>query len=223
MKKSIKYLALVYLTAPSLLFINSAHAVEGLSANFGATSNYLWRGIEQTNGSAAISGGIDYNASSGAYAGIWASNADWADGMTYELDLYGGYTGNINENITYDIGFIYYAYPDETSGDADFSEVYGSISLNNFDIGLAVLTSGNEADFGDTLYANIDYTISLPNEADIILHIGSYSGDWLTDDAIDYGISLQKSGFTLGASATNLDDAAGDLKVYLAYAIDIDL
>lgn len=143
--------------------------------------------------------------------------------MTYELDFYGGFSGNINDNVSYDVGFIYYAYPDETSGDADFSEVYGSISFSALTLGVAVLTSGEGADAGDTIYASADYAISLNNEAEVNLHIGSYSGDWLAEDSIDYGVSISKSGFTLGASATDLDGAAGDVKVYVSYAVDIDL
>jgi uncharacterized protein (TIGR02001 family) len=143
--------------------------------------------------------------------------------MTYELDLYGGFGGDISENVSYDVGFIYYAYPDETSGDADFSEVYGSVSFDALTLGVAVLASGEGADAGDTIYTTVDYAIELSNEAEVALHLGSYSGDWLAEDSIDYGISLSKSGFTFGASKTDLDGAAGDLKVYVSYSVDIDL
>ena len=83
----------------------SSYAQAEWSANVAATSNYLWRGFEQTGGDAAVSGGVDYAAESGFYAGTWVSNASWADGMTYELDLYAGYGGEIN-GIGYDIGYI---------------------------------------------------------------------------------------------------------------------
>lgn len=211
----------IAVTLGSLLLSTSAIAVEGLSANVGATSNYLWRGLEQTGGKAAVSGGIDYEASSGFYVGTWASNADWADGMTYELDFYGGFGGSISESVSYDVGFIYYAYPDETSGDADFSEVYVNFSFDALTLGAAVLSSGEGADFGDTLYLSADYGIALENDAEIALHLGSYTGDWLADESVDYGISISKSGFTFGASKTDL--SGDDLKVYVSYSVDIDL
>jgi len=223
MKKTILNIALTTILASSALVATQASAVEGLSANVSATSNYLWRGLEQTGGQAAISGGIDYAADSGFYVGTWASNASWADGMTYELDVYAGFGGDINENISYDVGYIYFAYPDETTGDAGFSEIYGSLSFNSLTLGLAVLASGEGADAGDTIYASVDYAIELSNEAEVNLHLGSYSGDWLAEDSIDYGVSISKSGFTFGASATDLDGAAGDVKVYVSYAVDIDL
>ena len=61
------------------------------------------------------------------------------------------------------------------------------------------------------------------NDVEVNLHLGSYSGDWLTEDSIDYGASISKAGFTFGASATDLDGGAGDVKVYVAYSVDIDL
>ena len=221
MKKALLTLALGSTMATSLFVSPEVHATEGLSANVGVTSNYLWRGLEQTGGAAAVSGGIDYEASPGFYVGTWASTADWAPGMTYELDLYGGYGGSINDSISYDVGFIYYAYPDEDSGDADFSEIYVNFSFDALTIGAAVLSSGEGADFGDTLYVSADYTFTLFTDAELALHVGSYSGDWLAEDSIDYGVSLSKSGFTFGVSMTDLDD--DDAKVYVAYAVDIDL
>lgn len=207
------------MTATTLL--STPVQAEGFSANVGATSNYLWRGLEQTDGDPALSAGIDYTSNSGFYAGSWISNADWAPGMTFELDLYGGYSGQLNESVSYDIGFIYYAYPDEDSGDADFLEIYSSLSFGNLTLGLAVLADGTGADFGDTLYASADYEMIVMSDISVALHLGSYSGDWLAEDSIDYGFSLSKSGFTLGVSDTDLD--GDDAKIYLSYTLDFDL
>jgi uncharacterized protein (TIGR02001 family) len=222
MKKLLTSLAVTSVLATSALSFQ-ASAVEGLSANVAMTSNYLWRGVTQNSNGAAISGGIDYAADSGLYVGTWVSNANWADGMSYELDFYGGYSASINDSMSYDVGFIYYAYPDETSGDADFSEVYGSFSFSNLTLGVSVLTSAEGADAGDSIYASADYSLTLGNDAEVAFHLGSYSGDFLADDYIDYGVSLSKDGFTLGASATDIDGADGDVKLYVAYSMDIDL
>ncbi|MBU2870621.1 TorF family putative porin [Colwellia sp. E2M01] len=209
--------------ATSAAFVSTSASAE-VSANVAATSNYLWRGMEQTGGAAAISGGIDYSAESGFYVGTWASNASWGD-MKTELDLYGGFGADINENMSYDVGFIYYAYPDSISGDADFSEVYGSFTFSGLTLGVAVLTSGEDADAGDTIYASADYALALSNEAEVNFHIGSYSGDWLAEDSIDFGVSLSKDNFTFGVSKIDLDDGAGsdEMKFYVSYAVDITL
>ncbi|GHF87399.1 TorF family putative porin [Thalassotalea marina] len=206
----------------SALHMNSALAGE-LSANVAATSNYLWRGLEQTQGKAAISGGLDLSYDSGFYMGTWASNADWAEGMTYELDLYAGFSGSLNDSIGYDFGFIYFAYPDEASGDADFSEIYANFSIQRLSVGVAVLADGEGGDFGDSLYVSADYSVPVAHDAELGFHVGSYTGDWLAEETMDFGINLNKNGFTFGLSKTDADGSAGDLKVYLTYAIDISL
>jgi len=54
------------------------------------TSQYLFRGIEQTSG-AAVSGGVDYAAESGFYVGTWASTIGFASasGTSAEFDAHG--------------------------------------------------------------------------------------------------------------------------------------
>ncbi|MEC8225301.1 MAG: TorF family putative porin, partial [Pseudomonadota bacterium] len=86
-------------SALALLTLSSTYSYAEVTANAAATSNYLWRGQEQGGGDAAIQGGIDYASESGFYAGTWVSNASWADDMSYELDLYAGFGGEINETF----------------------------------------------------------------------------------------------------------------------------
>ncbi|MBQ4834359.1 TorF family putative porin [Pseudoalteromonas sp. MMG010] len=223
-KKTIAISAIALMASASL---TSTAVNAEVSANIGATSNYLWRGQEQTGGEAAISGGIDYANESGFYAGTWVSNASWADEMTYELDLYAGYAGNFNDSVSFDVGYIYYAYPDAASyADVNFSEIYGSISVEGFTFGAAVLATasadGEGADFSDSLYLNADYAFMLTNEAEVAFHIGHYSGDFIGDEnIIDYGVSISKDGFTLGISNTDIEDTSA--KVYVGYAVDFNL
>ncbi len=73
MKKSIISIALSATLATSALVSTQASAevasIEGLSANVGLTSQYIFRGIAQTD-TASASAGLDYE-NSGFYAGIW--------------------------------------------------------------------------------------------------------------------------------------------------------
>src|SRR5947208_1968347 len=52
----------------------SPHSVTG---NFGLFSQYIFRGLTQTNRKPALQGGFDYAHASGFYAGIWGSNISW--------------------------------------------------------------------------------------------------------------------------------------------------
>lgn len=221
MKKTLTSIAITSLLAASAVSFQ-ASAVEGLSANAGVTSNYLWRGLEQTGGGAAVSGGIDYEMKSGAYVGTWTSNAFSGT----ELDLYGGYAADINDSMSFDVGFIYFAYPD--IDDSDFSELYANFTFTGLTLGLAVLTSGEDVDAGDSIYASADYALALSNGAEVGFHIGSYSGDFAGNDSVDFGVSLSKDNFTFGVSKASFKDDvdlgnSDDLKFYASYSVDIDL
>ena len=63
---------MLVLTAPA-----SAEDPYNISANIGVVSNYMWRGVTQTQDGAAVQGGLDFTHESGFYMGTWASNVDW--------------------------------------------------------------------------------------------------------------------------------------------------
>ena len=69
---------------------------------------------------------------SGWYVGAWASNVDFGDDVDidYEVDLYTGFSGGDEEGLGWDVGFVYYAYPDES--DANYPEIYGKLSYGMF-------------------------------------------------------------------------------------------
>jgi len=219
MNKLIKTFILMAIILSLGTISTSTLAVDGLSANVGFTNNYLWRGLEQTNGKPAISGGIDYETNSGFYVGTWVSNADWAQGMTYELDIYGGYSATFN-NLAYEVGFVHYAYPDSID-DVDFTEVNASVSYSIFTLAYAVLASADGADFADDSYISLDSDFTFSSDIDITLHIGAGTDEFYAGESfVDYGASVSKSGFTFAASKTDLNDS--DIKVVISYGIDFD-
>ncbi|WP_026304777.1 TorF family putative porin [Thioalkalivibrio sp. AKL8] len=115
-------------------------AAAELSVNIGAVSNYYFRGFSESDDGAAIQGGIDYEHASGFYAGTWLSNVDFGDDTSYELDLYAGFADEFASGFGYDVGYIYYAYPDARddtgSLSADFGEIYGEVSFDTGTVGL---------------------------------------------------------------------------------------
>ncbi len=146
--KSIK----IALTSMFLILSSYASAVE-ISGNVGLSSDYIWRGMTQTNGDAAINGGFDLATDNGFYFGTWSSNAGGA-GSNYsmELDVYLGFSGEMgNENMSYDIGYISVIYPGDDS--ADFEEAY--IGFNIY--GLSILYSSGQD--GSPDYSEIGYSV----------------------------------------------------------------
>jgi len=112
-----------------VLVSSSLHA--GYSANVAFTTDYIWRGMTQSDGS-AIQGGFDFESDSGFYAGIWGSNVNFNDGNGQELDYYAGYTTSLGI-IGVDSGYIIYDYPD-SNPDLKFEEMYLGLSLFDFGV-----------------------------------------------------------------------------------------
>ena len=157
------------LTAISLGLCSFASFAE-VTANAAVSSNYFWRGITQTADKAQVSGGIDYGHSSGFYAGTWASNVDFGgDSPSYELDFYTGYSGRTGD-IGYDVGYIYYAYPDAT-GSSDFGEIYGALSWHWLEGKLSYLSNAQSGATSeeDMMYLELNATFEILNKTNLTL------------------------------------------------------
>lgn len=199
----------------------SAHAGEqigdfNVSANVGFVTDYVFRGISQSDENFAVQGGFDVGHTTGLYAGIWGSNVDFNDGdeANIEIDLYAGYANEI-AGINYDVGAIYYAYPGADSAlDYDFYEV--SLALGyDFDVASASASVNYSPEFfgdsGDALYYSLNTDIPLPADFTLSGHVGYQSIDdndaFGTPDYTDWsiGIGYNLAGFDLSLQYIDTD------------------
>lgn len=185
------------------LALSAAQAQAEVSANVAMSTDYIWRGVTQTAEDPAVSGGFDYSHASGAYVGTWGSNV--AGGS--EFDLYGGYSTDITDAVSVDVGFIRYMYP--SNGTVNFSEVYANVSAMGFTAGVA---HGLD-DAGD--YYSLSYEYGLPMEATLSASVGYYDFDAADSDTTDIklavsreyeGFGFELSYFDLSSDAPNSDD-----------------
>lgn len=131
MKKAFQLKSLVLSMAvagAASMAVAPATTQAGVSANIGAVSNYVFRGIEQTE-SASASAGLDYEADSGLYVGTWI--ADVETGLEY--DIYGGWAGSIGD-VSVGLGATTFRYTD-TAFDYPYNEVNASLGYGMFTIG----------------------------------------------------------------------------------------
>ena len=147
-----------------------------ITGNFGITSDYRFRGLQQTDGDPAFQGGFDLAHSSGLYVGTWGSNvSSWAAGpetsTKLEIDLYGGYKTSVAD-VAVDVGVISYMYPGSSSGgvsgadwNANTQEAYIGLSYGpvtfktSYVLGKNYFAStGTAADASGTMY--YDLTLS---------------------------------------------------------------
>ncbi len=128
MKKSL----LVAAVALGALFAGSAAMAQdsdGLSYNIAVTSNYVWRGVSQTNGKEALQMGADYKKGN-YYLGVWGSNVSFdapkaGEHADTEVDVYGGFAPTVGD-WSFDFGAIAYMYPG--AGSENYGELKGGVS-----------------------------------------------------------------------------------------------
>lgn len=136
MRKSIHLFLLSGASVLSLAMPANAHAGDvSVSATIDVVSDYVFRGVSLAD--TAIQPGIEF-AKGGLTAGAWFSTGigDTSALAADELDLYIGYSADLSELITADVGVTYYHYPQggglfETDGGlAGTYEAYAGLSFD---------------------------------------------------------------------------------------------
>jgi uncharacterized protein (TIGR02001 family) len=126
-----------------------------LSANVGLTTEYVFRGYSQTDEGPAVQGGFDVTCGI-FYAGVWASNLDWGgDGAGHdianiEMDWYLG-VKPVTGPITWDVGVIYYSYPNSADFVAGRDNNYVEIKVG------ASATPWKDGTVGVTVFYSPEY------------------------------------------------------------------
>jgi len=97
------------------------------SFGLAGTSDYVFRGISQTDNDPTIQGSIDIGYGM-FYAGVWGSGLAPGFGANAEYDWYGGIkpswdTHTFLGKIDFDFGVIYYTYPSAADAGAEFDYV----------------------------------------------------------------------------------------------------
>jgi uncharacterized protein (TIGR02001 family) len=172
----------------------------GVTSTWTLTSDYDFRGITQTAQDPAVQGSVDYASDSGWYLGAWGSNVDFGDAdVDLEVDLYTGFTGTSEGGLGYDVGLVYYAYPDES--DFDYAEIYGSLSKDWFKGKVWYSPDfGGDTTAGDTeaFYVEGNGTFPLPNDFSVLAHVGYSFGDYWKDSDSEYFDYSLGVGYTAG-------------------------
>ncbi len=193
----------------------SPHVAAGSVA---LATDYLFRGISQTDNSPSVQGSLEYNYTPwGIYLGAWASNVDTVTSEgEIEIDWYGGFRGEFaSTGIGWDLGAIFYHYPgDDLEPEKDYVEPKAGLNYKFQGVPLepaAAATIYYSPDFyletGDAVYVDGSLGLSLPYGFGLGFHIGYQDVDDL-GDYIDWrvGLSREVLGFGLDVSYWNAEN-----------------
>lgn len=177
------------------------------SGSFSVTSDYIFRGVSQTQEDPAFQAGLTYTSPIGLYVGTWASNVDFGPGdPDWEVDAFVGYGIDFAEHWNYDVVANRYNYPN--AGEANYWELINTLTLME----TYSLTVGYTDDvYGldeDSFYYALGAEWSLPKDFSIGVHVGRTTfSSKLPElkDYTDYSVSLGKSFGPLDLSVAYYD------------------
>ncbi|MCB5364712.1 hypothetical protein H0484_13225 [Pusillimonas sp. CC-YST705] len=115
--------------AASLLFGLAPQAHAEFSGNATLTTNYMWRGVSQSDRKPAVQAGLQYSHESGLYASVWGSSVKFVpdNGARTEFNFVAGWSGNIAPDWALDVYGLRYQYP-AADDDLNWNEINASLT-----------------------------------------------------------------------------------------------
>ena len=206
------------LVAAALATVAGPTLAGDIEGNVSLGSDYVFRGVSQTDNHPAIQGGFDYSHDFepiSFYVGTWGSNIDsdfFLSDPVMELDVYAGITGELGE-FGYDLGWLRYFYPDGKINDTTEWHAGGSwkwfgatyyYSKDWFATDES--SSRIEGTFDYEMAYEIGFSVSVAN------NYGDGTDDLFGDTYADWKIGLSKNwkGVDWGLAYTDTNIDGGD-------------
>jgi uncharacterized protein (TIGR02001 family) len=176
----------IKMTVAASLLACTVFAQAKTTHNVSLVSDYVWRGISQTDNSPAIQGGSDYK-NGNAYASVWFSNVedrDNSEGLPVEMDVTFGYNNKFN-SFNLDTSVITYNYLNDSTQDKTEFRVATSINKN---IEIALHREVKTKYW----YPEIIFEKYLSNRLYFDAAIGYWNADDADDDALTFRAEIAR-------------------------------
>lgn len=193
-----------------------------VSFNVGASTDYVFRGISQTDEEPQLFAGADLSGPNGFYAGVWGSNVDFSffgdDETDVEVDFYAGVKPVIG-NTTLDFGVIYYTYWGQPDDIAELNYVEfkaaASHAIGPATVGAAVFYSPEfTGETDEAVYYEVNGAYTATDRLSFSAALGhqdvSFDGDYTTWNVGGTFLITPNIGLDLRYHGTDADDF-GDL------------
>lgn len=119
-------------TGIGLMMLGARADAAELSGNAALTSDYVFRGISQTQGDPAAQMGIKLASESGLYGSVWGSTVEFPgdSGASSEIDYVVGWGGKLADDWALDVNVTYFDYPDARV-ELDYPELIGTLTYRD--------------------------------------------------------------------------------------------
>lgn len=135
------------------------------------TNNFMYRGVSLSRNGPAVQGEVKLTLDSGFYTSLWGTNTSLEEifenkGPGLEGNFRAGYANKINDDLSFDVGYLRTFYPGGRSSDGkqlDFNDFYATLFYKNFSAGV----SYSDDFFGETgkaVYTFAEYKAPILNK-----------------------------------------------------------
>lgn len=207
-KTSISY---SLLTGFSTLY--AANMPLGISGNLTFATDYLVRGITQTNEGPAIQGELDVIHENGVYAGVWGSSLNFSeaaieDRAHVEVDYSVGYAQRLRTGTSYGVEWVYYTYPDANGEfNYDFHEVALNLGYEQASTAFGFTYAYSPESFGEGGQAHY-FELKLGHKMAQGVGLNAYVGQQIYSDDEKGGEDYMNYGVSLSYSVQNFFDVS---------------
>lgn len=173
------------------MMVGGAQA-EGFAGTAGLMTDYAFRGVSQSDENVALTGSVEYGIG-GLTVGAAATTVDKLIGSDrMELNAIMNYRTAITNDISVDVGAIYYAYPG--SSNANTVEINSAANVSFGNLGTQLKVSFTDDSFGTnnkSWYSEVNGSYPAMFGTSLTAHIG-YTNTDNTKSVTDYKLGLTK-------------------------------
>lgn len=192
-----------------------ARAAE-FTGNAALTTDYVFRGISQTQGDPAAQAGFRVAGESGVYGQVWGSTVEYAGdiGASSEIDYVVGWGGKLADDWALDVNVTYFDYP-SARVDLSYAELIGMVTYRD----TTWLMLGYSPDVFATdesgMYAQLGAKFPVSDTVRLEAAVAHYELDDAYGDSYSHAqlgaVWAFKAPFELRVTAHGTDGAARDI------------
>ena len=170
-----------------------------------AASDYVFRGVSQSDEQPTWQAGLDYDHSSGFFAGIFAAGIDYpatrfrADTGDVELDAYLGYGRPAGRDFAWEVALFRYSFPESDANDKEYGELGANLYYRD-SIRFGATVSDDARSGGASAWtAELELRRPLGHGVQLSGMLGRYTfarSDWKDYLYWDLGVSATKGPWT---------------------------
>jgi uncharacterized protein (TIGR02001 family) len=209
-RSSRAFIACIALQTAALLLSFHAHAQDSWGGSVAVTTDYIYRGISQTDGNPAVQGSVQLQSLSGWSVGVWGSTVDFGSAFSpsYEIDLHAARAWAVSPDWSVQLALTHYHYLDAPATDYDYDELLASLSFQQR-ITASVGWSPNTSRFGAGRVAEnrraISYELTLLQPLTAHWSLCAGAGHYDLRDLFDAGYWYWNAGIAFNWDALQID------------------